>query len=94
MDVLATLIVGAMGLVIWWKCYCEYPTVPFKPFVNRTTLIGYFGGVLAWNLGTCTVLLLVGSLKWNKIKSKVSSDAATKETISAIRVYKPRNVIA
>jgi hypothetical protein len=43
--VLATLIVGGVGLVAWYfveKYYCEYPTVPFKLLMNRTTLIGYF----------------------------------------------------
>jgi len=52
--VLATLIVGGVGLVVWYfveKYYCEYPTVPFKLLMNRTTLIGYFDtfvhGILA-----------------------------------------------
>jgi len=43
--VLATLIVGAVGLIAWYfieKYYCEYPTVPFALLMNRTTVIGYF----------------------------------------------------
>jgi predicted MFS family arabinose efflux permease len=43
--VLAPLIIGAVGLVIWYiieKYYCEYPTVPFALLMNRTTVIGYF----------------------------------------------------
>ena len=46
---LAKLVVRAMGLVIWYfveKYFCEYTTVPFNLFVNRTTLIGYFGTFL------------------------------------------------
>jgi len=47
--VLAPLIVGISGLVAWYfieKYYCEYPTVPFKLLMNRTTVIGYFGTIV------------------------------------------------
>jgi len=43
--VLAPLIIGAVGLVLWYvveRHYVQYPTVPFKLLTNRTTLIGYF----------------------------------------------------
>jgi hypothetical protein len=43
--VLAPLIIGAVGLVIWYiaeRYYVEYPTVPFKLLTNWTTAIGYF----------------------------------------------------
>ena len=43
--VLGPLIVGAVGLIAWYiieKYHSEYPTVPFKLLMNRTTVIGFF----------------------------------------------------
>ena len=55
--VIATLVVGGVGLIAWYiieKYYSEYPTVPFKLLLNRTTFIGYFGtivhGIMAMGL--------------------------------------------
>jgi hypothetical protein len=44
--VLGPLIIGAVGLIVWYiieKYYSEFPTVPFKLLMNRTTVIGFFG---------------------------------------------------
>ncbi|KAM0749144.1 iron permease [Meredithblackwellia eburnea MCA 4105] len=43
--VLAPLIIGFFGLVLWFfleKYWVEYPTVPFDVILNTTSLIGYF----------------------------------------------------
>ena len=43
--VLAPMIIGAFGLVVWYfvERHCvAHPTVPFKLLTNRTTLVGYF----------------------------------------------------
>ena len=69
------------------------PLVPFKLFLESHDSDWEYRDVLAWDLGACPVLLLVSSLKWNKIKSEVLSDEAAKETISTMRVYKPQNAI-
>ena len=67
--------------------------MPFKLFLESHDSDWVYWDVLAWDLGACTVPLLVSSLKWNKIKSEVPADEATKETILAMRVYKLQNVI-
>jgi hypothetical protein len=43
-NVLAPLIIGVFGLVLWYvveRYYIEHPTVPFKLLSNTTTTIGY-----------------------------------------------------
>ncbi|BGP13040.1 hypothetical protein JCM10213_000955 [Rhodosporidiobolus nylandii] len=42
--VVATIVVGTLGLVAWFfveKHFVRYPTVPFVGLVNRTTVVGY-----------------------------------------------------
>lgn len=44
--VLAPLIIGVLGLVLWFvleKYYVAHPTVPFALLINRTTAVGYAG---------------------------------------------------
>lgn len=43
-NVLAPLIIGVVGLLVWYiyeRYYAEHPTVPFELLSNRTSLIGY-----------------------------------------------------
>lgn len=44
-QVLAPLIIGIVGLFLWFlieRYYAEHPTVPFELLLNRTSFIGYF----------------------------------------------------
>lgn len=43
--VLAPIVIGAVGLVLWYfveRYYVEHPTVPFDVLTNRTSNIGFF----------------------------------------------------
>lgn len=43
--VIAPLVVGVVGLFLWYLFegyHAEYPTVPFELLSNRTTLLGFF----------------------------------------------------
>ncbi|BGP37005.1 hypothetical protein JCM10449v2_000909 [Rhodotorula kratochvilovae] len=42
--VIATIVCGALGLVLWFyveKHWVKYPTVPFDAMMNRTSLVGF-----------------------------------------------------
>jgi len=109
--VLASLIVGALGLVAWYiieKYYCEYPTVPFKLLMNRTTVIGYFTtfmhGIMALTLiyywpayfqavqGASPVRSAVDFFTVAFIVAPFAMVAGI--TIGVLQVYKPQNIIA
>ncbi|KIM79120.1 hypothetical protein PILCRDRAFT_823692 [Piloderma croceum F 1598] len=109
--VLATLIIGGVGLVVWYfveKYYCEYPTVPFKLLMNRTTLIGYFNtfvhGILALTVFFYWPVYFQAVKGASPVKSAVDFFSVAfivapfamvaGGSISATQIYKPQNIIA
>jgi len=109
--VLAPLIIGAVGLIVWYiieKYYCEYPTVPFKLLMNRTTVIGYIGtflqGIMAmaffyyWPVyfqavkGASPVKSAVDFFSVAFIVAPFAMVAGA--TIAGMQIYKPQNIIA
>jgi MFS family permease len=109
--VLAPLIIGGFGLIAWYiieKYYCEYPTVPFKLLMNRTTLIGYFTtfvhGILALSVFYYWPVYFQAVKGASPVKSAVDFFSVAfvvapfamvaGGSISATQIYKPQNIIA
>jgi len=109
--VLAPLIIGIVGLVAWFfleKYYCEYPTVPFKLLMNRTTVIGYFTTVVHGIMALALIYYWPVYFQAVKGASPVRSAVdffsvafiiapfaiVAGATISVLQVYKPQNLIA
>ncbi|TNY24273.1 major facilitator superfamily domain-containing protein [Rhodotorula diobovata] len=47
--VIATIVCGAVGLVLWFvveRHWVKHPTVPFEAMMNRTSLVGFFSTFL------------------------------------------------
>ncbi|KAI5481616.1 major facilitator superfamily protein [Pseudohyphozyma bogoriensis] len=108
--VLATLIIGFVGLVAWIfvEYRAEYPTVPFKLLHNWTTLIGFFTTFLHGIAALAVFYYLPAYFQSTHLMSPVRASVAiftttfivapfamvAGGTISATQVYKPQNIVA